>query len=138
MYLCYGNWMCLHPVHPQKGCSQLCLVRGGNRHSVLSLTVELTVGVLIISTGLRSDSYLALFKAGSFVFHIDDYYVSINRTSVHLPLPFVLLFSSVFQMYLKIQILYCNTVIYRQLYVNNRHRHKLDVNDIPTFLQPYI
>ena len=76
--------MCLHLMYPQKGFSLLCLIRkGGGVVDIVfsSLTVELTVRVLILLTDLRSDSYLTVFKVGSFVFHIDGYYVNIFSES---------------------------------------------------------
>ena len=58
-----------------RGVFYTILNKGGrevNGHSVLILTVGLTVRVVIRSTSLRSDSYLAVFKTGSF----NDYYMN--------------------------------------------------------------
>ena len=69
MHFYHGTLMYLHPVYPQKGFSPLCLVRKGGWGMVVysSLTVELTVWLLILSTDLRSNSYLAVSKAGCFI-----------------------------------------------------------------------
>ena len=47
--------------------------KGVNGHIVFSLIVELTVRVVILLTGLMSDFDLAVFKTGSFVYHVSDY-----------------------------------------------------------------
>ena len=56
MHFYHGTLMYLHTVYPQK-------VRKGGWGMVVysSLTVELTVGLLILSTDLRSNSYLAVY-----------------------------------------------------------------------------